>query len=182
LEGGRDDHGGQYPNPTEQVAPKSARLRQWPARCVKHPDVPCLHGQSLTLGPKPSEVNGKNQKKKSLKAMAVVKGVFGLAQGAKQIARDEHNPKEQHAFVQPTSHSSGQGGRHEGEGFTGQVCWRCCHNCIWLIAQLKCLLESQPVWGGEFFLSMTMPVVDLPVFSVGVDLLGKRMTLLAGVA
>jgi hypothetical protein len=29
---------------------------------------------------------------------------------------------------------------------------------------------------------MTMPVVDLPVFSVGVDLLGKRMTLLAGVA
>jgi hypothetical protein len=47
----------------------------------------------LAFGPKPSEINGKDQKKKCLEAMSVVQGVFGLAEGAKQIAGNEHNAK-----------------------------------------------------------------------------------------
>jgi hypothetical protein len=71
-------------------------------------DVPSFHGQSLSFGPQPCEVNGKYQKKKSLKAMPVVECVLGLAQSTKQITRDEDNAKEQHAFVKPACHSSAQ--------------------------------------------------------------------------
>ncbi len=40
--------------------------------------------------------------------MTVVQRVLGLAQGAKQVARNEDNAKKQHALIKPTSHSSGE--------------------------------------------------------------------------
>ena len=75
---------------------------------VQNPNVPSFHGQCLTFCPKPSEVNGKNQEQKSLKPVPVVQGMFGLTQGAEEIASYEKHTKQKHPFIQPTGHASGQ--------------------------------------------------------------------------
>ncbi len=73
---------------------------------VQDLDMPCFHGQGLPLRPKPREVHGKHQEKKSLETVAVVHGMPGLTQSTEQVAGDEDHPKKQHTFVQPAGHAT----------------------------------------------------------------------------
>ena len=56
----------QKPDPTQEVAPAGTLLSQGLAVHIDHPDMPGFHGQGLTFGAKPGEVNSKNQKDKGL--------------------------------------------------------------------------------------------------------------------
>ena len=50
--------------------------------------------------------------------VAVVHGIFGLAQGAKQVAGNKNHAKQQHALVKPAGHAPEQagGGVRQGHG------------------------------------------------------------------
>ena len=43
--------------------------------------------------------------------MPVVHGMFGLAECAEQVTRNEDHPKQQHALIKPASHSLTERGR-----------------------------------------------------------------------
>ena len=53
--------------------------------------------------------------------MTVVQCVAGLAQGAEEIAGDENHAKQQHALIQPASHTPCQRGGQQGHWGGNQV-------------------------------------------------------------
>ena len=98
------------------------------AREVKHRDVPGFHGQGLTPGPEPDEVNAGHNEDEGLQGMALVHRIAGLGQSHKQIAGNEDDAEHQHTFVQPAGHAASQaGGRqsgfHLGSAGTAQFFW-----------------------------------------------------------
>lgn len=92
-----------------------------------NPDVPSFHREGLAFVPKPSEINGEDQKNECLHAQAMMHGIARLTQGAEQIAAQKNDAKQQNTLVKPARHPPLEAGREVRDRVTegGQFwCWR----------------------------------------------------------
>ena len=74
--------------------------------------MPGLHGHRLAAArPEPHEVDAQDQEEKGPQAPLALQGVALLGQRGKQIPRNHHHTKEDHAFVGEAGHAPPQAGR-----------------------------------------------------------------------
>ena len=96
--------GWKEPYPAQNVAQRSARLRDRLASGANYAYVPGFLCKRLAARPEPPEINTKDHKQEPHAQAAVGQCVARLAQRIKQVRRDEDHAKHQNAFIQPARH------------------------------------------------------------------------------